>query len=148
MKIKAILVCLALASVAVQADDVVGMNDENPKTYTLDKFKKEIGLTPVKDQLIRLKFEYRTPNFSDGPHGSKQGTVEARKGWSSLQVNIPADGLAWFSKVPTLVNYDSLNVKSFTVYARVTIPAEGQPTIRLVGNEITRDLTKETIVWH
>jgi hypothetical protein len=148
MKTQLLISLIVLVSMTLRADEPIKPGEENFKTYTPDKFAKEIGVDPVDNMLVRIKFNYRSSLVIDAEKTGRQGTIESRDGVESVDVVIPTEGLAWFGKIPTSVSEDAINVKSFIVYARVKVDTAGTPFVRLVGNEINHDDFKgDTIIW-
>lgn len=146
----ALFLMLFLLPLFLHADDQIKPGEEHPRTYTVGKFAKEIGVDPVTDELVCLKFNYRSSSMIDAEDkDGRQGTIYARDSGESIDVVIPPEGLAWFRRVPTSANWDINNVKSFLVYARVRVDTSGRAFVRLVGTEIKHDdLAGDSIFWH
>jgi hypothetical protein len=149
MKILLLLSMMVLAFGIARADDPIKQGDENPKTYSIDKFSTEVGVTPVQDQLVCIKFNYRSSDVVDGDNGQKTGTLASKEPGHTLDVVIPPDGILWFKKLPASVDPAVTNIKSLIVYARVTVDTDGKAVVRVVGNEVLHDDFKgDIIVWH
>ncbi len=151
MKLKALIVVLILlAPFTARTEEPLKPGEENAHTYTVDKFADEIGTEPAEDELVRIRFNYRSNKLDDADDKeSKQGTVYAKNSGKGLEVVIPPDGLGWFQQIPVQINYREVNIKSFVVFARVRTDTSGKVMVRLVGNQLQHDDFKgDSVVWH
>ena len=143
----ALIYCIALLLLAKSASAQI---IENLQTYTPDQFTKYIAAQPTDGFMLRIKFNYRGSVLIDAEEkGCRQGSVFMRGSPDSVTVIVPAEGMNWFARVPTSINFSTINVKSFLACAKVEVDAHGIPHLRLIGTEIKHDdFEGDSIVWH
>lgn len=103
-------------------------------------------------KIVKLKFFVRDSIISDSSDGNKRCYVSSfyygnrrDKEGGSVYVKIPAEGVAWFTKVPT--NWFNNN-STFVVIGRVEKSGSGSwPTVTLLGREVKTDTKGPRIVW-
>jgi hypothetical protein len=106
------------------------------------------------DQIIKLKFNYRSTEISEGKaaEGVLGGSVSifrpnhyvgktTRAG--SARVTFPADRRDWFLKIPT----DFQSRASITVYAKVQKGEVSGYQAEILGRELKTDAKGSRIVW-
>ena len=155
--IPAVWFLLVLIATSGIAQEKLKLDEANSvRSYTPAQFLKEVVADPHDGTLVRLKFNGRAANLSNGPDGTKIGTVENREtrnnieSTSQMDIQVPPAGLAWFQHVNVYRYgevYERLAIKSYVVYGRVKVDASGNATVRLVGLEIKQDLDGDSIVW-
>ena len=141
----ALCVCLL-----ARADTPIKPGEENPQTYTLDKFAKEIAASRVEGKLVRLKFDFRSSDLTKGLDGGKDGTIFSASTGDSLEVLVPPEGTDWFRRIPISGDYNSSNPRTFLVYGIVIVDSRGRPFVQLVGTEVRHDDlgAGDVIFWH
>jgi len=143
----ALTCCIALLLLAIAASAQI---IENLQTYTPKEFIEYVSVQPTDGLMLRIKFNYRGPELIDAEEkGCRQGSVFVRGSAESITVVVPPEGLAWFVRVPTSINYSTINVKSFLACGKVEVDAKGRAFLRLIGTEVKHDdLDGDSIIWH
>lgn len=143
----ALMCCIALLLLAKSASAQI---IENLQTFTPNQFTKFVGMEPADGFMLRIKFNYRGPELIDAKEkGCRQGSVFVRGSSDTVTVIVPPEGIYWFAHVPTAVDFNTINVKSFLAYAKVEVDKDGRPCLRLIGTEVKHDdFEGDSVVWH
>jgi hypothetical protein len=155
--IPVMFIALAVSALPSVAQEKLTSDESNSiHTYTPAQYMKEVAADPHDGTLVRIKFNGRSPKLSDGPDGTRLGSLQARdmshynyETAPLLEVQIPPAGLRWFQHVAVFsyTSFDQLAVKSYVVYGRIKVDHSGNASVRLIGTEIKHDLDGDTIVW-
>ncbi len=122
------------------------------KSYDVD----EIGSKgpALEGQIVKVKFNYRTKMATAKPDGTLAGELALYRyrdtigggglRYGSLATTVPAEGIAWFMKIPT----EDMSRATLIVFARLgKSTLSGRPAAELLGREIKSDMKGSRIVW-
>jgi hypothetical protein len=151
---KSILLITAFAALAVISRGDVDIKREEATTIkTYDIPELEARSSELEGKIVRVKFNYRTAEFTDDKDGYKRGQLaiwrtDTRAGRANyisgyLRVRVPKEAFEWFRKLST----SSATRQTFIVIARVEKTESERASIELLGREIKTDTKGSRIVW-
>lgn len=116
------------------------------QTYDLPKLK-QIEMSQI-GKIVAIRFNYRDDNLREEKSGWYEGMIRRyspnrRDLFSHLRVAVPPAGLDWFQTIAT--NFRTQHTR--VVYGEVMKDdRSGQAFVRLIGRNVTRDLSGNTTV--
>lgn len=151
MKLLALAAALA-ALITFARADVEIPREEAATLKSMDLEDIEKKAHELEGKIVRLKFNYRGTSAAKSADGGLKGSLHiyvsslatnrAVSKFGSIEVTVPPEGAAWFTKIPTNESRATILVIARLVKGRYSgLAAE------LLGREIKTDLKGSRIIW-